>query len=107
MFMRFLLLPLLLLITWPVFAQDKFVSRKQFFLDTSVIEVVLRTDIKKLIRQKSNPTFQPAKLTWQKADSSGDLQETVRIRLRGNEMGSTLYKIAGWGAVCFKRVSYL
>ena len=89
MFMRFLLFPLLLVISLPVFAQDKFVSRKQFFLDTSVIEVILRTDIKKLIKQKNNPTFQPAKLTWQKADSTGDLQEAVRIRLRGNNRRET------------------
>jgi hypothetical protein len=87
--MRFFLLPLLLVLTWPALAQDKFVSRKQFFLDTSVIEVVLKTDIKKLIRQKNNPTFQAAKLTWQKADSTGDLQEAVRIRLRGNNRRET------------------
>jgi hypothetical protein len=84
MHFRFLFLPIFLICVGPVFGQEKVVSRKQFFLDTSVIEVVVRTDIKKLIRQKANPTLQPAKLTWKNADSSGDLQEAVRIRLRGN-----------------------
>jgi len=86
---RFLFLSIFLLIVWPVFGQEKVVSRKQFFLDTSVIELVLRTDVKKLIRQKANPTFQPASINWKNADSSGDVKEAVRIRLRGNNRRET------------------
>ena len=58
MHFRLLFLPIFFLIAGPVFGQEKVISRKQFLLDTSVIEVVLRTDIKKLIRQKANPTLQ-------------------------------------------------
>jgi hypothetical protein len=87
--LKFLFLPFLFFIISPVFSQDKVVSRKQFFMDTSVIEVILRTDIKKLIKQKANPTFQPAKLTWKNADSSGDVKEAIRIRLRGNNRRET------------------
>ncbi len=79
----------LLFAAFLVCAQDKVVSRKQFFLDTSVVEVVLKTDIKKLIKQKANPAFQPAQLTWKKADSTGDVKEAVRIRLRGNNRRET------------------
>jgi hypothetical protein len=65
-------------------AQDKVVSRKQFFLDTSLVVVTLQTDLKKLQAQRKNPSFQPGTITWHNADSSGDVTGSIKVRLRGN-----------------------
>ncbi|HSK12913.1 MAG TPA: hypothetical protein VK907_06830, partial [Phnomibacter sp.] len=65
------------------------VSRKKFFEDVDPIEVVLQTDMKKLVSQKKNPNFQPATLTWKNADASGDVVEPIRIRLRGKNRKET------------------
>lgn len=67
----------------PAAAQEK-ISRKQFFSDTSVVSIDIETDMKKLYGQKKAPAFQPGKITWYNADSSGDLSENIKIRLRGN-----------------------
>lgn len=66
------------------FSQEKEISRKQFFSDTSLLEVVLQTDMKKLYGQKKNPSFQPGKITLLHADSLGEVTEHVKVRLRGN-----------------------
>jgi hypothetical protein len=67
-----------------VHAQDKVVSRKQFFLDTSLVVVTLQTDLKKIQAQRKNPSFQPGTITWHHADSSGDVTGNIKVRLRGN-----------------------
>lgn len=67
-----------------VYAQDKGVSRKQFFQDTGVIVVTLQTDLKKLQGQRKNPSFQPGTITWHNFDSSGDVTGNIKVRLRGN-----------------------
>jgi hypothetical protein len=72
-----------------IFSQEKVVSRGQFFIDSLPIEVVLNTDLKKLNTSKRNPAFQAASLTWKNADSNGDIKESIRIRLRGNNRRET------------------
>jgi hypothetical protein len=65
-------------------AQDNVISRKQFFTDTAMVVVTLQTDMKKLYGQKKNPAYQPAKITWHQADSTGDVSANIKVRLRGN-----------------------
>lgn len=67
-----------------VFAQEKVISRKKFFTQDSVIQVTLTTDMKKLAGQRVKPAFQEATVTWHNADSTGDVTEPARVRLRGN-----------------------
>jgi hypothetical protein len=67
-----------------IHAQDKIVSRKQFFTDTALVVVTIETDLKKLQGQRKNPSFQQGKITWHNADSTGDLTENIKVRLRGN-----------------------
>jgi len=73
-----------LVLTIQVSAQDKVVSRKQFFTDTALVVVTLKTDIKKLQARRKNPSFQPGTITWHKADSTGDVTANIKLRLRGN-----------------------
>lgn len=65
-------------------AQEKPINRKQFFLQDSVLQVTLTTDMKKLAAQRSKPVFQEATVTLHNADSTGDVTEPARVRLRGN-----------------------
>lgn len=65
-------------------AQDSLISRKQFFTDTSVVVITIETDMKRLYGQRRTPSFQPGKITWHHADSSGDITGNIKIRLRGN-----------------------
>lgn len=65
-------------------AQDKVVSRKQFFTDTAMVVVTLQTDLKKLQAKRKNPSFQPGTITWHNADSTGDVTGNIKVRLRGN-----------------------
>lgn len=67
-----------------IFAQEKVISRKKFFQQDSVIQVTLSTDMKKLAAQRSKPAFQEATVTWHNAESTGDVTEPARVRLRGN-----------------------
>jgi hypothetical protein len=60
------------------------VSRKQFFLQETVIESTISTELKKLSGQKKNPAYQPGTITWKNADSNGDISEQIKLRLRGN-----------------------
>lgn len=65
-------------------AQGNAISRKQFFTDTSVVVITIQTDMKRLYGQRKSPAFQPGKITWHNADSSGDITENIKVRLRGN-----------------------
>jgi len=62
---------------------QRLTSRKAFFTDTTIIEATLTTDFNKLTNEKKNPVFQPARFTWHKADSAGDVTEPIRVKLRG------------------------
>ncbi|MCU0403002.1 MAG: hypothetical protein MUE99_00505 [Chitinophagaceae bacterium] len=73
------------LFVFPLFAgAQKIQSTKNFFKDTTIIKVSVKTDIKNLQKNKSKPVFQPAAFTWHNADSSGDITENVKIKQRGN-----------------------
>jgi hypothetical protein len=80
-----------LLLTGVIFgyAQDKVVSRKQFFKDTAAIPVTIKTDLRKLMYQKKNPTLQNAKLIWQSTDGVLQGEDPIKIRLRGNNRRET------------------
>ena len=71
-------------VTGILWAQDKIVSRKNFFLENKPLEVTVTTDLKKLVMTKKNPTLQPANLTWRAVNGGEDIVEPIRIRLRGN-----------------------
>jgi hypothetical protein len=72
-----------LLVYHPVsFGQPAPVNSQQFFLDDSVIEVTLTTDIKKLRTEKKLPTWQPANITMRFNDTSV-ISEQIRIEPRG------------------------
>jgi len=73
-----------LILTIQVNAQDKVVSRKQFFTDTAMVVVTLQTDLKKLQTKRKNPSFQPGRIIWHNADSTGDVAGDIKVRLRGN-----------------------
>jgi hypothetical protein len=63
---------------------QKIVSRKQFFTDEKLIEATLTTDFNKLIAGKKNPVYQPATLALTNLDSTGEIKEAIKVRLRGN-----------------------
>jgi len=63
-------------------AQSPKINRQSFFLDDNVIEVTLTTDIKKLRTNKKVPSWQPADITMQFADSSV-INEKINVQPRG------------------------
>lgn len=64
---------------------QKVFSRKQFFQQEEIIKATLTTNFQKLIEQKKDPYYIPARLTMQGVDSGGtDLVENMEVRLRGN-----------------------
>jgi hypothetical protein len=78
-----------ILCTFLGYAQDKVISRKQFFNDTAAIRVTIKTDLRKLINQKKAPAFQNAKLQWETADKTVSGEDPIKIRLRGNNRRET------------------
>ena len=58
------------------------VNRQQFFLDESVIEVTLITDIKKLRTEKKVPAWQPINIVMRFSDTS-IIREEIRVQPRG------------------------
>lgn len=64
------------------FSQNKPVNSQQFFLDDSVINVTITTDIKQLRTQKSKPQWQTADIEMNFADTL-DIKEQIRIEPRG------------------------
>jgi hypothetical protein len=79
-----------LLIFSPVFLfSQKVISRKQFFNDTSTLQITLKTDIRKLQAEKENPRFIPAEITLNGDDTTGLVTEKARIKQRGNNRRET------------------
>lgn len=58
------------------------VNRQQFFLDETVIEVTLTTDIKKLRSEKKVPVWQPANIVMRFSDTAV-IREEIRVQPRG------------------------
>ncbi len=65
-----------------VSAQQAPINRKQFFLDDSVINMQLTTDIGKLRKDKKDPVWLPAHVVMQFSDSSV-IDENINIEPRG------------------------
>ncbi|HUS01651.1 MAG TPA: hypothetical protein VMY77_07985 [Chitinophagaceae bacterium] len=58
------------------------VNRQQFFLDETVIDVTLTTDIKKLRTDKKVPAWQPANIVMRFSDTA-IISEEIRVQPRG------------------------
>lgn len=65
-----------------VFSQHTPVNSQQFFLNDSLINVTLTTDIKQLRTHKARPEWQPANIIMNFADTSV-INEQIRIEPRG------------------------
>lgn len=65
-----------------IFSQHKPISRKQFFLSDSVINVQLTTDIRKLRNDKQKTVWLPAHIAMQFSDTLV-IDESIRIVPRG------------------------
>lgn len=79
----FLILIALTCVQQPVFCQHKSINRKQFFLDDSVVNVQLTTDIKKLRTDKRKLVWLPAHIVMNFADTLV-IDENIRIQPRGS-----------------------
>ena len=81
---------LLLIFSFPaqVLCQ-KAISRKQFFNDTTVLQITLHTDLKKLQIEKEKPRYSPAEISIKVDDSTGMVTEKARIRQRGKNRRET------------------
>jgi hypothetical protein len=66
---------------WAMYGQVS-VNRQQFFLDETVIEVTLTTDIKKLRSEKKVPVWQPANIVMRFSDTAV-IKEEIRVQPRG------------------------
>ena len=73
---------LLSIINQPAFSQHKPISRKQFFLSDSVINVQLITNIRKLRNDKSKTVWLPARIVMNFADTLV-IDEKINIEPRG------------------------
>ncbi len=65
-------------------AQDKIISRKLFFTNDAILDVTLKTDMKKLAAQKREPSYQKALLVMQQGEGKPEISADVSVRLRGN-----------------------
>lgn len=65
-------------------AQDKVVSRKLFFTNDTVLQVTLKTDMKRLASQKKEPSYQKAVLVISQGEGKPEISGNVRVKLRGN-----------------------
>lgn len=65
-------------------AQEKVMSRKMFFEDTTVLSVTVKTNLKTLLGQAKTPNYQKATLSWKTQDGKMQGTNPIRIRLRGN-----------------------
>src|SRR5688572_9820575 len=68
---------------YQVNGQSNEVDRKSLFMDDRVIDITLTTDIKELIRNKTNPIFQKATIAMKLPDSTAVIQEEIEVRQRG------------------------
>jgi hypothetical protein len=80
---QFVTAVLIIFVTSYVYGQ-KIVGRKQFFEDTAVLQASLTTSYKLLMRNKKEPVYQPATITFQNIDSSGPVTAPLQVKLRGN-----------------------
>ncbi len=82
--MRRIIICFLLLVQGYVsFSQTQSISRKSFFEDDQQIEVILTTDIPKLLNNKTNPDFQKAGITLKLPGSDSTINEVILVRQRG------------------------
>lgn len=65
-------------------AQDKVISRKLFFTNDTILDVILKTDMKRLAAQKKEPSYQKAVLIMPQGEGKPEISGDVRVRLRGN-----------------------
>jgi hypothetical protein len=84
MFKKIILLPLGFLLWNFVIAQDKVVSRKLFFTNDTILDVTLKTDMKRLAAQKKEPSYQKAVLVMPQGEGKPEISADVSVRLRGN-----------------------
>jgi hypothetical protein len=73
---------LIILFRGNLFSQPIPVNSQQFFLDDSIINVTITTDIKQLRTKKNKPVWQPANIVMRFFDSSV-ISEQIRIEPRG------------------------
>lgn len=81
---RILIFSIGLLLCLIVTAQDKIVSRKLFFTNDTILDVILKTDMKRLAAQKKEPSYQNAVLIMPQGQGKPEISGDVRVRLRGN-----------------------
>lgn len=65
-----------------IFGQHAPVNSQQFFIDDSIINVTLTTDLKQLRSQKNKPKWQPANIVMHFSDTAV-ISEEIRIEQRG------------------------
>ena len=65
-----------------IFSQHVPVNSQQFFLDDSIVNVTLTTDLKQLRSQKNKPKWQPANIEMHFSNTAV-ISEQVRIEQRG------------------------
>ncbi len=80
----FALIVMSFLLSISAISQGKIVSRKNFFADTSIIEMKLTTDLRKLSSEKAKPSNQEATIEWLSQDTTKQVVEPILIRPRGN-----------------------
>ncbi len=66
----------------PAFAQENIINRQQFFLDEHPIEVTIITDVKRLRKEKKDPTYQDADIKMIFSDKLV-IEEKIRMMPRG------------------------
>jgi hypothetical protein len=71
-----------ILTTGSLFSQHVPVNSQQFFLDDSIVNVTITTNIKQLRTQKNKPAWQPADIVMRFSDSVV-ISEQIRIEQRG------------------------
>lgn len=71
-----------ILFTCNIYSQHTPVNSQQFFLDDSIINVTITTDIKQLRTQKTKPVWQVANIIMHFSDTF-EIKEQVRIEPRG------------------------
>jgi hypothetical protein len=83
MLKKYFFLLLILINVHVVFAQHTPLNRQQFFLNDSVIEVKLTTDIRKLRNDKTKMVWLPARIEMNFADTLV-IDETIQVEPRGS-----------------------
>jgi len=71
-----------ILIAGNIFSQHVPVNSQQFFLDDSIINVTITTDLKQLRSQKNKPKWQLANIVMHFSDTA-EISEQIRVEQRG------------------------